>query len=127
MTTLEFITAKKKIKIKKGDPGYYPTVLWEKDSDGISLKKDFPDEIEKEVSETKDFEVLLPVMEYNWEGYHSHLNDAGHSTVIAKEIVNHLKLVDQPQTFNLYESNGAKASININYYDNYNNSNMNFI
>ncbi|NQY06706.1 MAG: hypothetical protein HRT68_11105, partial [Flavobacteriaceae bacterium] len=121
-TTLEFITAKKKVKIKKGEPGYFPTVLWDDDSDGISLKEEFPDEIEREVSETKEFEVLLPVMEYNWEGYHSHLNDAGNSTVVAKEIANHLKLIDQPQTFDLFETNGDKASFNINYYNNYNNS-----
>ena len=121
-TTLEFITDKKKIKIKKGDPGYFPSVFWDTEGDEVGVRKEFPDEIEREVSETKEFEVLMPVMEYNWEGYHSHLNDAGHSTVVAKEVANHLKLINQPQTFDLFESNGNKASINIYYHDDYNNN-----
>lgn len=121
-TTFEFITAKKKIKIKKGEPGYYPSVFWDTEGDEIGLRKEFPDEIEREVSEIKEFEVLMPVMEYNWEGYHSHLNDAGHSTIVAKEVANHLKLVNQAQTFDLFESNGDKASFNIYYHDDYNNN-----
>jgi hypothetical protein len=121
-TTFEFITAKKKIKIKKGEPGYYPSVFWDTEGDEIGLRKEFPDEIEMEVSETKEFEVLMPVMEYNWEGYHSHLNDAGNSTIVAKEVANHLKLVNQAQTFDLFESNGDKASFNIYYHDDYNNN-----
>jgi len=121
-TTLEFITAKKKIKIKRDDPDYFPSVFFDMEGDKIGLRKEFPDEIEREVSETKEFEVLMPVMEYNWESYHSHLNDAGHSTVVAKEIANNLKLLNQPQTFDLFESTGNKASININYHDDYNNN-----
>ncbi len=121
-TSIEFITAKKKVKIKRGEPGYFPSVFWNIDGDEININKEFPDEIEQEVSETREFEVLMPVMEYNWESYHSYLNDAGHTTVVSKEVANHLNLINQPQTFDLFESKGNKASINIHYYDDYNNN-----
>jgi len=121
-TTLEFITAKKKIKIKRGDPGYFPSVIFDMEGDKVSLRNEFPVEIEREISEIKEFKVLMPVMEYNWEGYHSHLNNAGHSTIVAKEVANHLNLINQPQTFDLFESDGNTASINIYHHDDYNNN-----
>src|SRR5690606_13312978 len=92
-TTLEFETAKKKIKIKKGEPGYYPSVFFDLEDNKISTREEFPEEIEKEVSEIKEFDALMPVMEYNWESYHSSTNNAGHITIPAKEIANHLKLI----------------------------------
>lgn len=121
-TTIEFVTAKKKIKIKRGEAGYYPSVFWEEDNDNVEIKKEFPDEIEREVSEVKEFDVLLPVMEYSWESHHSYLNEAGHTTVLAKEIVTDLCLIDQPQTFDICELNGNKASMNIYYHSDYNNN-----
>jgi len=96
-TILEFKKGKKKIKPEDGN--------------------------EVDIPERKEFEVLMPVMEYNWEDYHSHLNKAGHTTVVAKEVVNHLSLINQSQTFDLFESNGNKASFNIYYFKDYNNSN----
>ena len=120
--TLKFITGIRKTKIKKGDPGYFSSIIWNIDGDKVGEREEFPDEIEREISDTKEFEVLMPVMEYNWESYHSHLNDAGHTTVVAKEVANHLNLINQPQTFDLFESSGIKASINVYYYDDYGNS-----
>jgi hypothetical protein len=119
-TVVEFITGKEKIKIKKGEPGYLQSFFW--DYKNLSVNKEFPEEIEKEVLITRDYEIVLPVMEYNWESYHSSLNDAGHTSVVSKEIAIHLKLINQPQTFDLYESNGDLATINLYYYSNYNNN-----
>lgn len=121
-TTLEFETAKKKIKIKKGEPGYYPSVFFDLEDNEISTREEFPEEIEKEVSEIKEFDALMPVMEYNWESYHSSTNNAGHITITAKEIANHLKLISQPQTFDLLDSDGNIASLNLKYHNDYNNS-----
>lgn len=121
-TTLEFETAKKKIKIKKGEPGYYPSVFFDLEDNKISTREEFPEEIEKEVSEIKEFDALMPVMEYNWESYHSSTNNAGHITIPDKEIANHLKLISQPQTFDLLDSDGNIASLNLKYHSDYNNS-----
>lgn len=120
-TTLRFVTGIRKITIKIGDPDYYPNLIWNLDGDKITAREEFPAEIEQNVSETKSFEVLMPVMDYDWESYHSDLNDAGHTTVIAKEVANHLNLVNQPQTFDLFDSNGEIASANIDFHQDYNN------
>jgi hypothetical protein len=121
-TELEFEVAKRKKKIKQGDPGYYPSVFFDINDEGLEIKKEFPEEIEIEVSEMERFETLMPVMEYNWEGHHSIVNQAGHVTVVAKEIAKHLELIDQPQTFELLSKDGQIASVNIHYYDEYNNN-----
>ncbi|MBS1759266.1 MAG: hypothetical protein JST23_04000 [Bacteroidetes bacterium] len=115
---LEFEIEKKKVKIKKGEAGYFPAVFWDNDS----IKTDFPEEIEQEVSSFKEFETLMPVMEYNWEGYHSSTNNAGQTTVIGKEIANHLNLINQPQTFDLLDDKGNIASKNIEFHTDYNNN-----
>lgn len=125
VSSLEFTLATKKVKIKKGEPGYYHRLIWDTE-DPSTVKKDFPDEIETEVSEVKEFEVLLPVMEYNWENYHSQYNEAGQTTVVGKEIASLLQLVSQPDTFDLFELSGTRASLNFHYYQDYNN-NHNFV
>ena len=61
-------------------------------------------------------------MSYNWESYHSELNNAGHETVVSKELVSHLKLTNKPQTFNLFDDVNTLATQNIHYKKNYNNS-----
>ncbi|WP_152566950.1 hypothetical protein [Porphyromonas sp. COT-108 OH1349] len=85
-------------------------------------REEFPGEIEREICETKKFSALMPVMEYNWEDYHSSTNNAGHITILAKEIVNQLNLVNQPQTFDLLDSDGNIASLSLKYHRDYNNS-----
>lgn len=119
---LEFQTGKIKNKIKKGEPGYYPSFFFDLEDNKLRTREDFPEEIEQEVSEIKEFSVSMPVMEYNWEDYHSSTNNAGHITIPAKEIVNQLNLVNQPQTFDLLDSDGNIASLNLQYHRDYNNS-----
>lgn len=116
--TLRFEINRKKVKIKKGDDRYYPKLLWSDEN----FKTEFPDEIEIEDSEIKEFDALLPVMEYNWERHHSVVNDAGSTVVVGKEIANHLELVNQPQTFDLLDSDRKLASINIEVHNDYNNN-----
>tara|TARA_B100000949_G_C14286867_1_gene454741 strand:- start:1286 stop:5629 length:4344 start_codon:yes stop_codon:yes gene_type:complete len=121
-TELEFEVAKRKKKVKQGDPGYYPRIFFDRSDEGFQIGQEFPEEIEIEVSEMERFETLIPVMEYNWESHHSTVNQAGHVTVVAKELVKYLELIDQPQTFDLLCKDGGTASINIHYYDEYNNN-----
>ncbi|WP_338791834.1 hypothetical protein [Bernardetia sp. MNP-M8] len=125
-TILEFETDKKTVKIKKGESGYYPSIHYDLNEDNLELREEFPDEIETEVSDIKEFEVLMPAMEYNWESHHSSTNNAGHTTVVGKEVANHLDLLNQPQTFDLLDEHGKLASMNIHYEKNYNN-NHNFV
>lgn len=117
-TNLEFEISKRKIKIKKGEEDYLPSIIYHIKNGRRTIKnKKQPEEIEKEFSEVKHFRVLMPVMEYNWEMHHSPVNKAGHTTVIAKELANSMKLNSQPQTFDLVDINNKKSSININYND----------
>ncbi len=116
--TLRFETERKKIKVKKGEPGYYPKVFFSKNKIGQS----FPKFIEIDQVTSAEYDVLLPVMDYNWESHHSELNQAGHETIVSRELANHLKLIDRPQTFNLFDESGNLASQNIYYRKDYNNN-----
>lgn len=121
-TELEFVVGKRKEKVKPGDPGYYPSIFLDIDKEDIEINKEFPEEIEIEVSELEKFEALMPVMKYNWESYHSSVNKDGHVTVVAKELANQLGLVSQPQTFDLLDQDGTAASINVYFHNEYNNN-----
>lgn len=65
----------------------------------------------REVMEKIGYESLIPVRFYNWESYHSKVNQAGSAMVPAKELALELGLCSQPQTFNMYKKNGDVASI----------------
>ena len=119
---LEFEVGRRKKTVKPGDEGYLPALLLKDDEDGIRIETDVPVEIEIEVPEIEEFEVTMPVMDYNWESYHSSVNEAGHETVVVKEIASYLKLISQPQSFDLLHQDGTKASINIHYHKETNNS-----
>lgn len=115
---LRFDLEIRKVKIKKDEPGYYQNLIWSDDFTESNL----PDEIEVEVNVNKEFEVLIPVMDYNWESYHSPVNDAGHISVLGKEIVNHLGLISEAQTFDLFDQDGKLAAIHLNNAEDFNNN-----
>lgn len=121
-TEIEFVTGTKKIKVRKGEPGYLERVLRFSFDQDDSTSDELPEEVEMDFYEKKTFEVLMPVMGFSWETYHSHVNDAGYTNVLSKEVANYLELVSSPQTFELFEPNGSKASINKYYYLDYNNN-----
>jgi hypothetical protein len=114
---LSFLIREKKVKIKKGEPGYYP--LFNKDDYKFSIK--YPKEITVNKGIYKKYKVLLPVMEY-YKGSHDELNNAGGVEIPSKEIIQDLGLVYQPQTFDLYEKNGKRASFSFKYWEGYENS-----
>lgn len=115
---LRFDIEIQKRKIKKDEPGYFQNVIWSEDFNESNL----PEEIEIEVDVDKEFEVLIPVMDYNWKSYHSPVNDAGHISVLGKEIVNHLGLINEAQTFDLFDRDGKLAAIHLKNVEDYNNN-----
>ncbi|HCM35443.1 hypothetical protein [Chryseobacterium sp.] len=115
---LRFDVEKQKRTIKKYEPDYFSYLSWSEEYTESNL----PEEIEIEVDVTKEFEILFPVMEYNWESYHSPVNVAGQTTVLGKEIVNHLGLISEPQTFDLFDQDGKLAAIHLQNVEDYNNN-----
>ena len=68
-------------------------------------------EREEVKQETKKFQVLVPVRVYHWESYHSIVNPPQSVTVLARQLMKSLKLCGQPQTFDLFSTDGRRASI----------------
>ncbi|WJF85407.1 NACHT domain-containing protein [Bacillus subtilis] len=82
---------------------------------GFKIKKELVKEsIEKKKNET--FQVLLPVREHHCD-ITSEIMPRYDVVVPCKQIANLLELVGQPQTYDLYEKNGSKASITVDYRD----------
>lgn len=61
--------------------------------------------------EYQDFEVEIPIREHCWESYHSKTNPGQRVAVLSKEIAEHLRLCNQPQTYDLFDETGQRASI----------------
>jgi hypothetical protein len=72
-------------------------------------------EIEREVPEYQIFDVLVPVRNNAWESYHSAIISGRNVNTPAKQITEHLDLVNQPQTFDLYERDGKLASMTFHH------------
>jgi len=73
---------------------------------------------EQEVEEpdkTRVFYAFIPVRYNEWESSHSSVNPSQAVLVPAKEIAEFLDLCSQPQTFDLYEKNGDRASFTIRW------------
>lgn len=70
-------------------------------------------EVDEMMKEYKKINAQIPVCDFGWEGYQSVASDAGHATVLSKEIADDLNLVGQPQTFDLFSVNGEKVTFNI--------------
>jgi hypothetical protein len=66
---------------------------------------------------TRNFAVYTPVRYNNYESYHSAVHSGRSVLVPAKEIAEALGLCSQPQTFDLYERNGRKASVTVQVSD----------
>jgi hypothetical protein len=111
---LSFVEETRKYTVKKGHPDYYPKF----NSDTFEME--FPDEVEVTKQIKKKFKILLPVMEYAFSS-ESGANNAGHRTVISKELYKELELINEPDTFNLKDSSSRLASQGISYNHGYDN------
>lgn len=63
------------------------------------------------------FQVLIPVRKNCWEQQHSVIAPHRNVTVPAREIADCLDLCGQPQTFDLFERSGQRASVSFSYGD----------
>lgn len=68
-------------------------------------------EEDHEVTETATYSVLVPARFFSWESHHSSVNQADGAMVPAKEMSLFFDLCSRPQTFNMYQKNGALASV----------------
>lgn len=69
-----------------------------------------------------EFQALVPLREYSWEGYHSVVNQAGVINVLARQLTDSLDLKGQPQTFDMFDADGKRASVTWQYGEPYGNS-----
>lgn len=66
-------------------------------------------EVEEIQQKVKDFNVLQPVCDFNWEG--PNIDDRSvHATILAKEIAQHLKLVAVPESTDAAQKDGTRAT-----------------
>lgn len=89
----------------------------EKDLARIEVRE-VPIEIEEMTREYAKFNVLVPVCDFSWEGHRTATNNAGHATILAKEIAFDLELMGKPQTFDLFTKDGVRATFNISDHSN---------
>ncbi|MFD1357665.1 NACHT domain-containing protein [Fictibacillus halophilus] len=87
---------------------------------GIRIEKEIIEE-EQEKKVIDIFHVLLPVRDNSWEENKSSVIPSRNVTTPCREITTTLDLIGQPQTFDLYEKNGQKASIICEYGVSYRN------
>lgn len=93
----------------------------EEDMKRVKVREE-PVEIEEVKRKYQQYEVLIPVCNFDWESYHSVVNDAGHATTLAKEVATALDLTGQPQTFDLFTRDRFRATRFISdQSDDYNN------
>ena len=71
--------------------------------------------VEVEEPEYQTFEMLLPVRENSWEAHRSAIVDSRSVATPSKQIAEIFSLCGQPQSFDLFERDGGRASITFGY------------
>ena len=71
--------------------------------------------VEIEKPEHQTFEVLVPVRENNWEDHRSAMNANRSVAIPSRQISETFGLCGQPQSFDLFEKDGRRASISFRY------------
>jgi hypothetical protein len=87
---------------------------YEKESDDQAALTEFEVEIPTRREwkiECKTYtRVLVPIWRNEWEDYHNEINQGPRGEVPARQLSDALELVSQPQTYDLYDSCGRRAS-----------------
>lgn len=104
-TELEFVISTKKKKVM------FPSLVFSEE-DTLLVKKE---QIVEEPDEKCVFKTFIPVRRNNWDGRSSSVTHSRSVLVPAKEIADFLDLCSHPQTFDLYEKNGKRASVTIRW------------
>lgn len=90
--------------------------------ENIKIRK-IPVEIEEVQQDFAEYEALIPVCHFGWEGHQSSSSEPRHANTLAKEIAEDLELVNCPQEFDIFTKDGNRASLNISdHSEDYNNS-----
>jgi hypothetical protein len=74
---------------------------------------EIPVEVEEVEQDIITYHALISVCDFSWENSRSAANNASHATTLVKEIASDLKLIGQPQTFDLVTNIGVKATCNV--------------
>lgn len=61
--------------------------------------------------ETRSFNALIPVRDQSWQGYETVITGGARAHVLAKQLAAALRLTPRPQTFDLFDENGRRATI----------------
>jgi hypothetical protein len=85
------------------------------ESDLSELEFEIPAHWEWKIECKTYYSVLIPVWRNQWEDYHNEINQGARGDVPARELTDALKLVSQPQTYDLYDSSGRRATIATDY------------
>lgn len=67
--------------------------------------------VEREINEKKTFKVMLPVYDFSWSESTSDVNPGIGVLLPSKEIMEYLDLRSRPQTFDMYDCEGKRATI----------------
>lgn len=67
---------------------------------------------------TKEYEVIIPISTLNWSSRESIVNPGISAYVLSKELCQVIGLSSRPQTFDLYDKAGRRASITLKWGDN---------
>src|SRR5439155_18467668 len=75
----------------------------------VSQETELP--VPSDAGQSLRFAALVPVREYAWESYHSVVNEGGGARVLARQLADALSLCSQPQTFDLFDTEGCRATL----------------
>jgi hypothetical protein len=107
LTELEFVISTKKKKV------VLPSLVFNEEE--MILSSVAKEQIVEEPDEKCVFKTFIPVRRNHWDGRHSSVTLDRSVLVLAKEIAEFLDLCAHSQTFDLYETNGKRASITIRW------------
>lgn len=71
------------------------------------------------VQKRKEYEVIIPITTLNWGSQESVVNPGISACVLSRELCEVLELSSRPQTFDLFDKDNRKASITLNWGDNW--------
>lgn len=88
----------------------YPANSWEELSFDI-----VGETVDVKKPNDKTFKMLFPIRENSWEAYHSTIIPDRSVATPSREIADAFSLCGQPQSFDLFEKDGRRASITFSY------------
>lgn len=77
--------------------------------------------VEREINEKKTFKVMLPVYDFSWSETTSDVNPGIGVLLPSKEIMEYLDLRSRPQSFDMYDCEGKRVTICLEFGDKWKN------